>query len=177
LNRVERKPAAAGRRTRGDLPILAAAHGAAGLEALNPAIYDPFNLLLLESMITTWWRWDGESLTKNVVEPGVHFISSRDMDDETDSRRDEILKSCALVSVLPHWADSDSPNDPVCAGWQNLTSALAIVDSDVPGYGTISGSLVAIGSTVVFDFCKWPPDIHPWSRISERFSDYQTAIF
>ncbi|WP_344056694.1 NRDE family protein, partial [Sphaerisporangium rubeum] len=72
LNGTGRQASPAIRRSRGDLPLRAAAHG--GLPGGDLAVYDPFHLVVAEPGGVRLWHWDGERLTEDKLPPGLHVI-------------------------------------------------------------------------------------------------------
>jgi transport and Golgi organization protein 2 len=87
LNGRGRKAPAASRRSRGVLPLEAAAHGTLGHgRPRDPgrdrlADVDPFHLVLAapgpaggQAARVTWWNWDGETLSVRGLPPGLHML-------------------------------------------------------------------------------------------------------
>jgi transport and Golgi organization protein 2 len=87
LNGRGRKAPAASRRSRGVLPLEAAAHGTLGHGRPGDpgrdrlADVDPFHLVLAAPRLgggqaarVTWWRWDGETLSVRDLPPGLHML-------------------------------------------------------------------------------------------------------
>jgi hypothetical protein len=64
--------AAGSRRSRGVLPLHAAADGKLDRSAL--ASFDPFHLVLGEAGTVTVWSWDGESLAERELTAGLHMM-------------------------------------------------------------------------------------------------------
>jgi len=72
LNGRGRKALAGSRRSRGALPLLAAADGKperAGLEG-----FDPFHLLSAEPGTAILWSWDGERIDERELTAGLHIV-------------------------------------------------------------------------------------------------------
>ena len=69
------------RRSRGELPLRAAADGAGVLKELadNPAAlrgYDPFHLVCAVSAAATLLSWDGASASTRDLAPGTHLLTN-----------------------------------------------------------------------------------------------------
>ena len=107
--------------------------------------YNPFNLLCADGK-TTWMtcqRADG--IETRSLEPGVHVLCNRDLDDRTVPKIDRIhadledldfsgpLRSVLdrLVAVLSDHGPAGRPTEGVCV--------------HTPGYGTRSSALLALG--------------------------------
>jgi len=72
LNGIGLMAPAANRRSRCELPLLAAAGAPIGEHRL--ADYDPFHLLAAEPGLAILRSWDGSELTEHELKPGLHFI-------------------------------------------------------------------------------------------------------
>ena len=72
LNGIGLMAPAATRRSRGELPLLAAAGEPIGEDGL--ADWDPFHLLVAEPGLAILRSWDGSELTEHELRPGLHFI-------------------------------------------------------------------------------------------------------
>jgi hypothetical protein len=168
LNRME-PPAAPARLSRGRLPLLALAGET--IEGTDLSGYAPFNLVVLAARRCQWFRWDGVSLRETSIVPGVHVLTSADMDDVAASPR--IRRWLPLfreaprpnaASSLPDWAewrrmieDPDTPFDDA--------SALNVKGfSHLPRYKTLSAVNLALSDEArpSFDFatpigrgCTW----------------------
>lgn len=69
---------AGSRRSRGVLPLQAAAEGMP--ERGKIADFDPFHLLSAEPGRALWWSWDGEHLTERELPPGLHVVVNSGLD-------------------------------------------------------------------------------------------------
>jgi hypothetical protein len=78
LNGRGRMAPAAARRSRGVLPLQAAAEGK--LERAGIADFDPFHLLSVEPGMAVLWSWDGERLTDRELTAGLHFVVNSGLD-------------------------------------------------------------------------------------------------
>jgi len=72
LNGRGRMAPAESRRSRGALPLQAAAEGKLARAGL--ADFDPFHLLSAEPGTATLWSWDGERLTEQELTAGLHVV-------------------------------------------------------------------------------------------------------
>jgi Transport and Golgi organisation 2 len=72
LNGIGLLAPAATRRSRGELPLLAAA--GESIDRPGLADYDPFHLLVTEPGLAILRSWDGSELTEHELQPGLHFI-------------------------------------------------------------------------------------------------------
>src|SRR5262249_29765229 len=75
LNGIGREAPPQSRRSRGELPLRAAAVGSAGSAAPGSlAYYDPFRLLVTEPGQAILRSWDGSELTEHKPPAGLHFV-------------------------------------------------------------------------------------------------------
>lgn len=77
----DRPPGPAHRRSRGELPLRAAADGAGALKELadDPAAlaaYDPFHLVCADLDAVAMLSWDGERPAARDLEPGTHVLTN-----------------------------------------------------------------------------------------------------
>jgi len=72
LNGIGREAPQESRRSRGELPLRAAAAGSAGQASLGS--YDPFHLLVAEPGQAILRSWDGSDLTEHKLPAGLHFV-------------------------------------------------------------------------------------------------------
>lgn len=147
LNRME-PLAAPAKFSRGRLPLLALATET--LEGADLRGYAPFNLVVLTARRCQWWRWDGVSLTQTPITPGVHLLTSADMDDVAASPR--------IRRWLPQFRSALRPNaasSPDWSEWRRMledpdsafgdASALNVKGfSHLPGYRTLSAVNLAL---------------------------------
>lgn len=162
-------------RSRGELPLLAAAQGSEAIEAEDLRLVRPFNLVLVEADQASWWRYDGSELSRREVRPGLHILTAADLDDMSNPRQRYWLPEFeAAEPPDPH------PEDRAPAGWGDWPQLLADVDRpyDDPralnvrhggahgSFGTVSASLLAVGDGGVrYEFCPGPPDQAEWERV------------
>jgi hypothetical protein len=162
-------------RSRGELPLIAAAHGADAIAAQDLRLVRPFNLALAESNRVSWFRYDGARLSRHQVPPGLHILTAADLDDMSNPRQRYWLPEFEAVP-----APAPDPDDRAPAGWGGWPGLLADVDRpyDDPRalnvrhggahgiFGTVSASLLAVGDNDVrYEFCPGPPDRAEWERV------------
>ena len=164
-------------RSRGALPLIAAAHGREALDESAAHLMRPFNLVILESHQVTWWRYDGSELTRQDVPPGLHILTAADLDDMSNPRQRYWLPEFEAATAPDPQPDNRAP-----AGWGDWPGLLADVDRpyDDPralnvrhggtqeAFGTVSASLIAVSdSEVRFEFCPGSPDQAEWEQVTE----------
>jgi len=181
------------RRSRGELPLMAARDGAKTLAALaeGPAAlaeaparladYDPFHLVHADRTSVAVLSWDGRSASERTLPPGTHLITNAGLDPADPKVRHF---AHAFAARRP----SGSPGMSIAEAWQpwltlaggdglDPTDPRAIrVRKTLPdgrSYGTTSLSLVALGrSGLRYDFQSIPADAapHPVELLPERNS-------
>ena len=136
-----------GKRSRGELPLLAlraesAEAAAAVIAALDGADYRSFNMVIADRVAVWFVRNDGEGRpSAALMTPGLHMVTAHDPDD---------LSSPRVARHLPRFADAAAPEPPDWAGWERLLedssglvgAALTVPERD--GFATVSGSLLAL---------------------------------
>jgi uncharacterized protein with NRDE domain len=171
LNRPGSLGPAPGKRSRGELPLLALAHRSAAaaaqdLGARDAAEWRGFNLVLADRNAVFFLRGLGEGpIETQPLTPGLHMVASGDADDPSSAR---------IARHLPRFrrAAVPLPSSGEWHAWQTL-----LADSDGPsaaqlnvpprgGFGTVCASLLALGQneTVTWMFAAGAPDkaaFHP----------------
>lgn len=164
LNRPGSLGPAPGKRSRGELPLRAAAEptalqAARALAALDAGEWRSFNMILadrsgaiflrgLGAGRMEWWR----------LEPGCHMVTAHDVDDPDSPR---VARHLARFAAAP----ADGP-----AGWADWRAILAdrsgaaAEQINVPprgGFGTVSSALLALPASGMPDwrFAAGPPHI------------------
>lgn len=174
LNRIEPPPlppeAAV---SRGVLPLLAVDQGVEGIR-IDARRFNPFNLIAVEPGAAAWLRYDGRRLTRHRISPGVHIVNSADLDDLGNPRQRRWLPEFeALAPARPgpraggfDWGGwPQLLADPGSAGEDPAALHIRRIES-LPDYGTVSASLVALGTGGSrFEFCPAPPGEAGWGRV------------
>jgi uncharacterized protein with NRDE domain len=181
------------RRSRGILPLQAAAEGKlahAGLED-----FDPFHLLVTEPGRGTLTSWDGQDLTERELPAGLHMIVNSGLASDllatgtagadaaaSAGREHELAR---IAHFLPRLRSAPRPaprpGDPVAHAWGDWLPLLdggglapddpraLIVRRDLGEgrvWGTTSTSLVALWpDTVRYDFTGTPGDAAAWRPV------------
>jgi hypothetical protein len=154
LNRPGSLGPAPGKRSRGELPLLAleaerAEQAAAGIAALDAGAWRPFNMVVVDAAGAYFLRGLGEGRPEVVALPeGVSMVTAHDPND---------LASPRTSRHLPRFraAPPPDPGGDDWASWEALladgeTGAVGIGEAlNVPpvrGFGTVSASLLALGA-------------------------------
>jgi hypothetical protein len=171
LNRIEPTTLSdAEARSRGSLPLLAAARGGEAVADEELERFRPFNLAVLEPAAVVWWRYDGVELSRHIVPPGLHMLTAADLDDISNPRQRYWLPEFEAAAAPAPQAADRAPG-----GWPQLLTgvdspyddprALNVRRDDV-GFGTVSASLAALGEEALkYEFCPGPPDQTEWQRV------------
>jgi transport and Golgi organization protein 2 len=184
---------AGSRRSRGILPLQAAAEGK--LERAGLADFDPFHLLTAEPGGASLASWDGENLAEHELAAGLHMVVNSGLGHDLLAAgppgsgprpitgRDQELARIAYF--LPRLAaaprPSPRPGRPVSQAWGDWLPLLdgdgigpddpraLIMRRDLGGgriWGTTSVSLIALWPDAVrYDFTGTPGDAAAWSPV------------
>jgi hypothetical protein len=161
LNRTGSLGPAAGKRSRGDLPLMALAHDSATAAATTAATWNggdwrSFNLVIADPTDAYFIRGTGEGPVQVTrLPPGLSMVTASDPNDTANPR---------VARHLPAFESAPVPEPPDWGAWPGL---LASSEGDwsqtlnVPprgGFGTASSALIGIrpGRTV-FQFAAGPP--------------------
>jgi Transport and Golgi organisation 2 len=164
-----------GRRSRGELPLRAAAEGQQILTGLGDdlgtlAAYDPFYLVCADRATASLLSWDGRTAGYQDLGPGTHVVTNAGLDAEEPKAKYFEPKFAA------HRPSGDPAGDIAGAWGEWLTLAggdgLAATDPrairvrrelpDGDAWGTTSVSLVALGLTGLrYDFQPVPGGPEP----------------
>jgi hypothetical protein len=166
LNRPGSLGPAPGKRSRGELPLLAlleptAEAAARRLAALDAALWRPFNLVLADAEGAFFLRGLGHGRPEaRPLPPGLSMVTAHDPND---------LSSPRIARALPRFRAAPPP-DPDAADWSAWETLLAdtapgedrAAALNVPprdGFGTVCSSLVALAADgrMVWRFCPAPP--------------------
>jgi len=183
LNTRGQQAPPAARRSRGDLPLRAAADGEAALKQLQDdhdtlAHYDPFFLLCADQESAVMLSWDGAHTALEDLEPATHVITNAG---HTFPSAHEDAKA---VHFGPKFAAHRPGADPAATikdawgDWLTLAAGDDLPDTDPAAivvrhvlpdgrlYGTTSVSLVALGpSGLRYDFQPVPADPTTWYSV------------
>jgi hypothetical protein len=157
----------AGKRSRGELPLLAlgagsAAGAAAAIAALDAGSWRPFNMVVADATGAVFLRGLGAGRPEPVaLEAGLSIVTAHDPND---------LASPRIARHLPRFRAAPAP-DPDRGDWaawealladsgfgaEGIGGALNVPPTD--GFGTVSSSLVALGAAgqAAWRFCAGPP--------------------
>ena len=161
LNRLGSLGPAPGKRTRGELPLLALMHASmaeavAAMTQLNAGQWRSFNLVLADRHGATFLRGTGQGpITAQKLPAGTHMVTAREPDDMSSPR---------VARNLTRFRRSVPPNPPDWSNWPVLLadstppSEAAINITPFSGFGTVSSALVALGKETVFLASAGPPD-------------------
>jgi len=162
LNRSGSLGPAPGKRSRGELPLLALEHpsaaaAAAAIAALDGRDWRSFNLVVADRRGAWFVRGLGDGRPEATALPaGLHMITAHDPDD---------LDSPRVARHLPRFRAAPPPAPPDWSAWQALLSdtsgGLAAVNvSARDGFGTVCASLVGLpdAGPPVWLFAAGPPD-------------------
>ena len=167
LNRPGSLGPAPGKRSRGELPLIAlgaetAARAAAAIEALDAGAWRPFNMVLADARQAFFLRGLGTGRAEVLpLAPGISMVTAHEPND---------LASPRIRRHLPRFRAAPPP-EPGLGDWAAWEGLLADGDTaaggigaalNVPpegGFGTICSSLVALGATGarLWRFCAGPP--------------------
>ena len=171
LNRQGSLGPAAGKRSRGDLPLMALSHptateAAAAIAAENAGAWRGFNLVVADR--TGAWFVRGAGHGHPVVKalpPGVSMVTAHDPND---------LESPRVARHLARFRDAAAPEP---AHWEEWRAILADQSGDsaeqinvIPrgGFGTVCSSLLAFPAMgePVWLFAAGAPDVAPFEPIT-----------
>lgn len=167
LNRPGSLGPAPGKRSRGELPLMAleagtAAEAAARITALDAGAWRPFNMVVADADNAVFLRGLGQGRPQALDLPaGISMVTAHDPND---------LASPRIARHLPrfHAAPPPDPGRDAWAGWEALLADRgfgaegiggALNVPPVEGFGTVCASLVALGAagSVIWRFCAEAP--------------------
>lgn len=151
LNRPGSLGRASGKRSRGELPLLALRHpsaaaAAAAIAALPAGEWRPFNLVVADRRDAIFLRGLGHGRAVALALPeGVSMVTAHDPNDPASPR---------TARHLPRFRAAPPPNpeDASWTTWESLladaggTRAEALTVPPVDGFGTVCASLLALGA-------------------------------
>ncbi len=156
MNREGSLGPAADKRSRGELVLEALDHAdavaaAGALRFLDGGAYRPFNLVIADNRDAYWLKSTGAgAIEAATLGTGISMLTARDLNDTSSGRIAAFMprfkKATAPVSASGDWtewealmaAGTPKPGD-------EARTAMAMVPID--GYGTVSGSLLALPSS------------------------------
>ncbi len=140
------------KRSRGELVLEALDHAEASaateaLAEIDPQAYRPFNLFVGDPQSGYWIAHRGAAMALQKLSPGLHMLTSGDLDDPAEAR---------IRSFLPRFRAAPVP-DPETGEWESWKALLTsrTEPPDAPpgsamyletkaGFGTVSSSLLAL---------------------------------
>jgi len=171
LNRLGSLGPAPGKRSRGELPLLAlrhktAAEAASSLEGLDSAPWRSFNLVLADRHGAWFLRGTGHGKVHcQAIAAGVHMVTAREPDDFSSPR---------IARNLMRFRKASRPSPPEWSDWPRLLSDRTLpMDAaiNIPpfsGFGTASSALVGLAEDGgrQFLFAPGPPDEATFSPVA-----------
>ncbi|SDR25423.1 NRDE family protein [Thermostaphylospora chromogena] len=164
------------RRSRGHLPLAAAAEG--DLLDADLSRYDPFHLVLADLAGVRLWHWDGVSLTADGLPPGTHMIVNSGWERGEGDRRVAYFRPRFAAAPRP---DGRGPEEEPAAYWGRWAELAAgdglapddpralVVRHELPDgqvWGSSSVTLLALAEDGVrYDFSARPADPRAFRRI------------
>ena len=174
LNRPGSLGPAPGKRSRGELPLLAARQLTAGsatraLTGLDAGQYRPFNLVVADRARAWFVRGLGAGSPRALeLAPGLHMVTAHDPDDPASPR---------IARHLPRFRQAAAPDEDGGAAWRALLadasgpagSELCVPTRD--GFGTVCSSLLAMGldGAMTWEFAAGPPGAVPFRAVDSAF--------
>ena len=187
LNGRGPEAAPAGRRSRGELPLRAAADGAGVLKELADdlralAAYDPFYLVCAEIDAAVLLAWDGTQAAIRDLAPGTHLLTNAGHAYPPDpAHPDDPAAEPKALHFAPKFAAARPSADPALgvaeawADWLTLAGgderdladpSAIIARRDLPDgrlWGTTSVTLVALAEDAIrYDFQASPGSENGW---------------
>ncbi|MQA97286.1 MAG: hypothetical protein GEV11_22575 [Streptosporangiales bacterium] len=167
-----------GRRSRGELPLRAAATGDLDVPEAELAHFDAFHLVLGDRSGVRMWSWDGSALKPAGLDPGTHTVVNTGIDSD-EPRAARFASLFAATPPTPRLAGGTVQTPAEAWGeWLPLAEgdglsfddpAAVIHHRPLPDgriWGTTSVSLVAIGDGGVrYDFSGRPGDSGAWRTL------------
>ncbi|MDE8347090.1 MAG: NRDE family protein [Acidocella sp.] len=158
LNREGSLGPAAGKRSRGELPVMAAGYAsaaaaAAALAGLEAGVYRPFNLVVADAFGAFLLVGSGgDAVAVTALAPGVTMLTSGAPNDASQPR---------IARHLPKFADAGFDQWEALLGDKSgdRESALNIPERD--GFGTVCAATLKLprGGRPVWRFAAGPPDV------------------
>jgi hypothetical protein len=168
LNRPGSLGPAPGKRSRGELPILALRHGSAveavaAVTAANAGAYRTFNMVIADRNGALFVRGLGQGTPEAMaLDTGVHIVTAHNPDDWSSPR---------VARHLPRFRAAPPPYSDCWRAWREL---IADRSGEAPeqinvtprgGFGTACSSLLALTAEPEWLFAAGPPDVAPFERV------------
>lgn len=169
---------APGKRSRGELPLMAldhgdAAHAARAIAALDGASWRPFNLVIADARGAFWLRRGEASpeIESRALAPGVSMLTAGELNDPESPR---------IRAHLDRFRAA-APPDADGGDWRAWEALLASREGDGAGarsaamtidaqggFGTVSSALIALSADgrAVWRFAPGPPDGTPFAALT-----------
>ncbi len=168
LNRTGTLGPAPGKRSRGELPLLALRHqdaatAAHAISAMNAEAWRSFNLVVADRRHAYFIRGAGHGrIVAHLLVAGTHITTAEDPDD---------LSSPRTARFLPQFLNARRPSPPDWTGWtalltdstQPAETALNIAPHN--GFGTVTSTLIALGDQSLFLATQGPPGLSPFQAV------------
>ncbi|GII65995.1 hypothetical protein Skr01_60800 [Sphaerisporangium krabiense] len=155
------------RRTRGVLPLRAAASG--GLPDVDLSCYDPFHLLVAEPECVRMWSWDGADLAEDKLPEGTHVIVNAGREPGEGGPRAAYFRPRFAAAPRPSARSAAGDPREAWEAWRALAAGTdlpvtdpraLVVRRELPGgrlWGTTSVTLVALAPGALrYEFLPWP---------------------
>jgi uncharacterized protein with NRDE domain len=170
LNRPGSLGPAAGKRSRGELPLLALRHhsaaaAAAAIVALDAGGWRSFNLVLTDRGSAVFVRGLGHGRPEaRALAPGLHMVTAHDPDDPESPR---------VARHLTRFLAAEPPSPGNWRAWEAILADRAGEAGEqlnvVPraGFGTVCSSLLALPQTgaPIWRFAAGPPHVSPFTKL------------
>ena len=170
LNRVGSLGPAPGKRSRGELPLIAlaggnAAEAAAIIQGLDAGEFRPFNMVLADPTGGVFLAGLGQGQARaDVLPPGLSMVTAHAPNDTTAPR---------IARHLPRWRGARAPESLVGLGdWPALLSdgggsrAEQLCLPPEGGFGTVCGSILALGAWQEWHFRAVQPCLTPFRAVA-----------
>jgi hypothetical protein len=171
LNRPGSLGPALGRRSRGELPLLALAHPSAGTAAtalvgLDAGGWRGFNLILADRSGAVFVRGLGQGRPQAYpLTPGLHMVTAHDPDDPESPR---------VARHMSRFAHAEAPTPDDWRAWRAILADRTGPPGEqmnvVPrgGFGTVCSSLLALPleGQPIWLFAPGPPDTAPFDKVA-----------
>jgi hypothetical protein len=163
LNRPQKRD---GSPSRGELPLLALAHGADWPSHVETAGMASFALVLAAPDALTLWVWDGERLTSGSLVAGTHMVTSGG---EEDGKAERFLTDFAAAPVeeWPGLVGRQQPQDDPAA--LVVRHALESPGSERRVYATVFGQVItAEPGRVRLTWSRTPWVVDSWRTVERQ---------